>query len=116
MRPDKPTKMAPTIPMPKIARIEAADHLVVRAEWSAGFRAGRTDVVDLSPMINTLKLYRPLREDESLFRTVHLIEDGRVLAWGNDDQIVMAADNVEELAEEAAKFQTEALPRAHTDQ
>jgi hypothetical protein len=88
------------IPMPKIARVEAKHHLNVRVEWAAGIRAGRNDVVDLSPMINTLKFYRPLRENKKLFRTVHLIEDGRVLAWGDDDQIDMAADSVEELAEE----------------
>jgi hypothetical protein len=88
------------IPMPKIARVEAKDHLVVRVEWAAGIRAGRSDVVDLSPMINTLKFYRPLRENKKLFRTVHLIEDGRILAWDDDGQIDMAADSVEELAEE----------------
>ena len=74
--------------------------MVVRVTWSAGIRAGRTDVVDLSPMINSLKLYRPLRENRMLFRTLHLIEKGRVLAWGDDDEIDMAADSVEELAEE----------------
>jgi hypothetical protein len=87
-------------PMPSIARLQVVDHLIVRVEWSAGIRRGRTDMVDLSPMICTLKVYRPLRENEKLFRTVHLIEDGRVLAWGDDDEIDMAADSVEELAEE----------------
>jgi len=88
------------IPMPQIAHIDVVRHLVVRVIWSAGIRAKRADVVDLSPMINLLKLYRPLREDPELFKSVHLIEEGRILAWGNDDQIDMAADSVEELAEE----------------
>jgi hypothetical protein len=87
-------------PMPSIARVQAVEHLTIRVEWSAGIRHGRTDEIDLSPMINVLKLYRPLRENRKLFRTVHLIEDGRVLAWGDDDEIDMAADSVEELAEE----------------
>jgi hypothetical protein len=93
-------KLELTLPMPKIAKIEVADHLVLRVAWSAGSRENRVDVVDLSPMINTFKLYRPLREDEALFRSVHLIEEGRILAWGDDDQIDMVADNVQELAEE----------------
>ena len=88
------------IPMPQIAHIDVVRHLVVQVTWSAGIRAKRTDVVDLSPMINSLKLYRLLREDPELFKSVQLIEEGRILAWGNDDQIDMAADSVEELAEE----------------
>jgi hypothetical protein len=88
------------VPMPKIATVEVEDHLVLRVAWSVGNRANRTDIVDLSPMINTFKLYRPLRENEALFRTAHLIEDGRIIAWGADDQIDMVADSVEELAEE----------------
>ena len=88
------------IPMPKIAKIEVIDHLIVRVEWSEGSRANRIDFVDLSPMINTFRLYRPLREDKELFSTLHLIEGGRILAWGDDDQIDMVADNVQELAEE----------------
>jgi hypothetical protein len=91
---------ASTLPMPKIATIEVQDHLVVRVTWAVGARVGRTDVVDLSPMIHSLKHYRPLREDRALFRTLHLIEDGRILAWGDDDRIDMAADSLEELAEE----------------
>ncbi len=95
------TRLELTIPMPKIARVEVVDHLVIRIAWSAGIRANRMDIVDLSPMINTLKHYRPLRDNKALFRTVHLIEDGRILAWGDDDEIDMAADSIEELAEES---------------
>jgi len=94
------TKLALKIPLPQIARIEVIEHLVLRVTWSAGIRVGRTDVVDLSPMINSLKLYRPLREGRLLFRSAHLIEDGRIIGWGDDEQIDMAADSVEELAEE----------------
>jgi hypothetical protein len=94
------TSLSLTIPMPKIFEVSVVDHLVVRVIWSAGIRAGRTDVVDLSPMVNLLKHYRPLRSDRELFRTVHLIEDGRILAWGDSGEIDMAADSVEELAEE----------------
>ena len=93
-------KVELAIPMPRIAKVEVVGHPIIRLQWSEGSRANRIDTVDLSPMIYTFKLYRPLREDKALFRTVHLIERGRILAWGDDDQIDMVVDNVQELAEE----------------
>src|SRR5262249_38499729 len=86
--------------MPTIATLKVVEHLIIEVVWGGGLRGNRTDVVDLSPLINLHKLYRPLRKDEVLFRTVHLIEDGRVLAWGEDEQIDMPAESVEELAQE----------------
>jgi hypothetical protein len=94
------TKSKATIPMPQIASVEVVDDLVLRVFWSAGIRANRVDVVDLSPLINSLKFYRPLRKDPSLFRTVHLIEHGTIVAWGEGDEIDMAADSIEKLAEQ----------------
>jgi hypothetical protein len=88
------------VPTPRISKVQAVEHLVIRVEWSEGNRANRNEIVDLSPMINTFRLYRPLRENKELFRTVHLIERGRILAWGDDDEIDMLVDNVQELAEE----------------
>jgi hypothetical protein len=90
-----------TIPMPKLAAVEVVRHLVVRVTWAEGIRSTRVETVDLSPLINSLKFYRPLREDETLFNSVHLIEDGKILAWGEDDEIDMPADSVEQLAEES---------------
>ena len=49
----------------------------------------------------TYKVYRPLRENPELFKSVHLTADGAAIAWGNDDAIDMAATTVERLAEEA---------------
>jgi hypothetical protein len=96
----KITKLTLSTPMPRIASLKVVEHLVIEVVWKSGFRRSRTDVVDLSPIINLLKLYRPLRNNELLFRTVHLIEEGRVLAWGEDEQIDMPAESVEELAQE----------------
>jgi hypothetical protein len=90
-----------TIPMPRIASVEAVRDLVIRVKWNAGIRANRNDIVDLSPLIKALKFYRPLHSNPSLFRSVHLIEGGTILAWGDDDEIDMAADSVEQLAEES---------------
>jgi len=87
------------IPMPQLSSIEVIDHLAVRVTWRAGIRAPRTETIDLSPLINSLKLYRPLRTDHELFRTAHLIENGRIVAWGNGE-IDMPVESLEELAEE----------------
>jgi hypothetical protein len=88
------------IPMPRLASVEVVSHLTICVTWSAGIRASRTDIVDLKPLIDSLKFYRPLRNNQDLFRTVHLFESGTMIAWG-DDQIEMAADSVEHLAEES---------------
>jgi hypothetical protein len=94
------TRSRVPIPTPRIANVEVVDDLTLRILWSSGIRANRVDVVDLSPLINSLKFYRPLRKDPSLFRTVHLIEHGTIVAWGEDDEIDMAAESIEELAEQ----------------
>jgi plasmid stability protein len=73
---------------------------VVAVRWAAGKRQGREDRVDLSPLIDTLRFYGPLRKDPALFDTAHLIDDGYAVAWG-DDAIDMSAESVERLAEEA---------------
>lgn len=95
------TKLILTIPLPQLASVKAVNDLTVRVTWASGIRVNRTDLVDLSPLVKSLKFYRPLRMNASLFRTVHLIEGGTILAWGDDDEIDMAADSVEQLAEDS---------------
>jgi len=43
--------------------------------------AGLVDRVDLSPIINSYKIFRPLRKNEARVETAHLIDDGDVVAW-----------------------------------
>ena len=88
-------------PMPRIGGVRAIDGNSVRVNWIEGARAGRTETVDLSPLIDNLKFYEPLRRNKKLFATAHLIEDGNAIAWGKDDAIDMAASSIERLAEEA---------------
>ena len=92
----------PIVPgsMPKLTSVRPAGKLSIKVTWSKGSRARRTETVDLSPLVRSFKFYRQLRNNNSLFKTVHLIEDGRAIAWGNDD-IDMAATSIERLAEEA---------------
>ena len=90
------------VPMPLIAAVRPmdAENRLVEVTWAEGNRRGRTDVVDLSPLIDTHRFYRPLRNDQALFDTVHIIDHGEAVAWG-DDAVDMSADSIERLAEEA---------------
>jgi hypothetical protein len=95
------TRLVLTVPLPRVSKIEAIGGLKVRVQWGAGIRAPKSEEVDLAPLINSLKFYRPLRSDPTLFYSVHLIEEGAIIAWGDDNAIDMAADSVEQLAEES---------------
>jgi hypothetical protein len=86
-------------PVPRIAEIQALPQLRLRVIWAEGKRSGRTDEVDLSPAIKSYKIYRPLRENDRLFQSARLIEDGDVVAWEGDD-LEMTAEMIEELADQ----------------
>jgi hypothetical protein len=64
----------------------AAGNLRVNVTWSRGVREGITEVIDLAPIINSMKYFRPLRSDPELFATVHPIVYGAAVAWGEDDE------------------------------
>src|ERR1051326_1100736 len=89
------------IPMPLIGSIcpVDAENRLVEGTWAEGNRLGRTEVVDLSPLIDTHRFYRPLRNDTALFDTVHVVDNGEAVAWG-DDAVDMSADSIERLAME----------------
>ena len=87
--------------MPRLASVRPAGNLAVVVTWRRGARVHRTETVDLAPLICSFKFYRNLRKDEALFETVHLIENGQAIAWGDEDEIDMAATSIERLAEEA---------------
>lgn len=88
-----------TRPMPAIRSARVLDKLCVELEWAEGPRAGKTEIVDLSPAINRYKVYKPLRAAPDLFATLAVEDDGSVLEW-DDGAIDMAATTVEHLAEE----------------
>lgn len=87
-------------PMPRLASVAHHDGMEIAVSWRSGLRAGKADIVDLAPAIMTYKLYRALRDDSDLFKSVHVTADGAAIAWGTDDAIDMAAITVERLAEE----------------
>jgi hypothetical protein len=95
------TSLTAVASMPKLSSVLPAEKLSIVVTWSEGARAHRTESVDLSPLICSFKLYKKLRKNGALFETVHLVEDGEAIAWGNDDGMDMAATSIERLAEEA---------------
>jgi len=84
-------------PMPRLGSVSASSGYEIRVSWVAGPRQGRTDTVDLAPVLLAYKFYRPLRENPGLLKTVRAIDDGAAIAWGDDDELDMAATTVERL-------------------
>ncbi|MCJ2036409.1 DUF2442 domain-containing protein [Methylobacterium sp. J-068] len=88
--------------LPKLASVEPANGpFSVSVTWAAGSRVGRTDIVDLAPMIFTFKVFKPLRDDPELFRSVQVGDWGVSLVWPGNDDLDVGAESVEEMAEEA---------------
>ena len=88
------------IPTPRIAKLWVSGDLRLEIIWAEGLRAGKTEEVDLSPAINSYKFYRPLRDNDKLFVTAHLVDEGNAVAWGNNE-IDMSAETIETLAQES---------------
>ncbi len=87
------------VPLPRISHITAEHPFTLIVTWDQGARAGQVDRVDLSPIINTYKIFRPLRKNHALFETAHLIDDGDVVAWDGRD-LELSAEVIESLAEQ----------------
>jgi hypothetical protein len=85
-------------PMPRIQKVVACDGFRIGVTWERGVRKGTTTVVDLAPLIGARKILAPLRDRGALFESVHVVEDGAAIAWGDDDQIELAATTVESYA------------------
>ena len=87
-------------PLARIAEIRVVGPSTLEITWAQTTRGGRTDVLDLTPLIGSYKVYRPLRGNADLFATAHLVEDGEVVAWDGPD-LEMTAELIETLAQEA---------------
>lgn len=81
-------------PLPRIEDVRPLAGLVIEVTWDGG----RTETVDLSPVIRDFRYFSSLREDRELFETVSVAEWGGGIEWG-DVLIAMAASTVERLAE-----------------
>lgn len=82
--------------LPRIATVSAANEKqnTLHICWEQGGE----DIVDLSTIINTFRVYAPLRNAPKLFQCVHVGEYGTDVVW--TDEIDMAADTVWRLAQE----------------
>lgn len=85
--------------LPRMATVDPLPDFMLRVKWAEGPRAGRVDMVDVSPAIFGYKIYRPLRDDH-LFLTGTIAEDGDAVSWGTDD-LMMSADTIQSLAQES---------------
>jgi hypothetical protein len=89
-----------TMPKKTLPRIEAvsADRkpLTLRIRWKNGDESR----VDVSGLVNTFRVYEPLRHSPELFEQVQLGEFGTDVVW--NDVIDMAADTLWRLAQEQA--------------
>jgi hypothetical protein len=87
------------ISLPRMATVDPLPDFMLRVKWSEGPRAGRVDMVDVSPAVFGYKIYRPLRDDR-LFLNGTIAEDGDAVSWGSDD-LMMSADTIQSLAQES---------------
>jgi len=88
------------IPAARIATLRVAGPAALEVVWADGARTGRTDVVDVTPVIGTYKAYRPLRNNPKLFETARVTDDGYAVAWHGFD-VDMAAETIETVARES---------------
>lgn len=91
------------IPMPVLATaVPLAEHHL-RVTWIDGDRAGRTDEIDLKPLLDRSRFFRKLRGNTALFRTVTLSADGNKACWDDPSapyELEIAATQIERLARE----------------
>lgn len=85
----------PRKPIPRIAAVYPADRpLTLRVRWTHG---GET-LIDVSSLIETFRVYAPLRTAPDLFAKVEVGEHGADVVWSGE--IDMAADTLWRLAQE----------------
>src|SRR5271167_4514061 len=81
--------------LPRIVAVEADKKpLTLRIRWDKGDESR----VDVSGLIETFRVYEPLRRSPKLFQKVRVGEHGTDVVW--PDEIDMAADTLWRLAQE----------------
>ena len=83
--------------LPRIVAVEADKKpLTLRVRWDQGGESR----VDVSGLIETFRVYEPLRRSTKLFRQARVGEYGADVVWS--DEIDMSADTLWRLAQEQA--------------
>jgi len=85
--------------LPRIADVRTDFPFVLIVTWAEGNRAGQVDRVDVSPVISTYKIFKPLKNRKVSFETAHLDEYGDAVLWNGKD-LELSAEVIEELAEQ----------------
>lgn len=81
--------------LPRIAAVSPGDKpLTLRVGW----QSGGENLIDVAGMIETFKIYAPLRHSPDLFRQARVGEYGTDVVWTDD--IDMSADTLWRLAQE----------------
>ncbi len=81
--------------LPRIAAVSAGEKQnTLHICWDQGGE----DIVDLSTLINTFRVYTPLRNAPKLFECVQVGEHGTDVVW--TDEIDMSADTLWRLAQQ----------------
>jgi DNA-binding XRE family transcriptional regulator len=87
----------PRKPLPRIAEVAPGDEpMTLHIRWVGGGE----NVVDVAGMIQSFRIYAPLRHSAELFQTVRVGEYGADVVW--TDEIDMSTDTLWRLAEEQA--------------
>jgi hypothetical protein len=85
--------------MPALGSVDALPKHQLRVTWLRGSREGRVDVVDVSPMVFSFRVFKSLRSKPKLWQTARVAMFGNAVAWDGD--IDMSAESNEYLAAEA---------------
>jgi DNA-binding XRE family transcriptional regulator len=83
--------------LPRIAAVASGEEpMTLHVRWDKG----EESLIDVGGMIQSFRIYAPLRQSPELFRQVRVGEHGTDVAW--TDEIDMAADTLWRLAQEQA--------------
>ncbi|CAJ0864281.1 hypothetical protein AMST5_01658 [freshwater sediment metagenome] len=83
--------------LPRIVAVAPGDRdMTLRVSWDRGDES----LIDLSGMVKSFRVYKPLRGSPDLFRRVRVGDHGTDVVW--TDEIDMAADTLWRLAQEQA--------------
>ena len=83
--------------LPRVTAVTpGAAPMTLRVRWDKGDES----LIDVSGMIESFRLYAPLRQSPELFRQVRVGEHGTDVVW--TDEIDMSADTLWRLAQEQA--------------
>jgi hypothetical protein len=86
--------------LPRIANVDALPPHTLVVTWADGRHAGEVTRIDVAPIVNTYKIFRPLRKNEALFETARVSEDGDSVVWNGNEDLELSAEALEDLAEQ----------------